>query len=143
VGLAFFVYFLLLALSVLVFQVRFVGNPLVLTVAALLYLTACIGLGLVISVFTRTQVAAMLITFIALMTPSILFSGLMAPISSMEPSAQAISRLIPASYFMAMARGVFLKGLGFTQYAYDMLTLGVFAAVVYAVAMLGFHKRVG
>jgi len=143
VGLAFFVYFLLLALSVLVFQVRFVGNPLVLTVAALLYITACIGLGLVISVFTRTQVAAMLITFIALMTPSILFSGLMAPISSMEPSAQAISRLIPASYFMAMARGVFLKGLGFTQYAYDMLTLGVFAAVVYAVAMLGFHKRVG
>jgi len=85
----------------------------------------------------------MLVTFIALMTPSILFSGLMAPISSMEPSAQAISRLIPASYFMAMARGVFLKGLGFTQYAYDMLTLGVFAAVVYAVAMLGFHKRVG
>lgn len=141
--LAFFVYFLLLGLSVFVFHVRFVGNPLVLTVAALLYITACIGFGLVISVFTTTQVAAMLITFIGLMTPSILFSGLMTPVSSMEPSAQAISRLIPASYFMAMVRGVFLKGLGFGQYAYDMLTLALFAAVVYTIAILGFHKRAG
>jgi len=143
VGLAFFVYFLLLALSVFVFQVRFVGNPLVLTVAALLYIAASIGFGLVISVFTTTQAAAMLVTFIALMTPSILFSGLMTPISSMEPSAQAISRFIPASYFMAMVRGVFLKGLGFRQYRSDMLTLLVFAAVVYGVAILGFRKRAG
>jgi ABC-2 type transport system permease protein len=143
IGLAFFVYFLLFALSLFVFHVRFVGNPLVLTVAALLYITACIGFGLVISVFCTTQVAAMLVTFIALMTPSMLFSGLMTPISSMEPSAQAISRFIPASYFMAMVRGVFLKGLGFGQYAYDMLTLAVFALVVYTVATLGFRKRAG
>jgi ABC-2 type transport system permease protein len=143
IGLAFFVYLLLFALSVFVFQVRFVGNMAVLTVAALLYITACIGFGLVISVFCTTQVAAMLVTFIALMTPSMLFSGLMTPISSMEPSAQAISRFIPASYFMAMVRGVFLKGLGFRQYAADMLTLAAFAAVVYTVATLGFRKRAG
>ncbi len=143
VGLAFFVYFLLLALSVFVFHVRFVGSPPVLTVAALLYITASIGLGLVISVNTTTQAAAMLVTFIALMTPSILFSGLMTPVSSMEPSAQLISRFIPASYFMAMVRGVFLKGLGFRQYARDMLTLGGFALVVYTVATLRFRKRAG
>lgn len=143
VGLAFFVYFLLLALSVFVFGVRFVGSPLVLTVAAFLYIVASIGFGLVISVMTTTQAAAMLVTFIALMTPSILFSGLMTPVSSMEPSAQAISRLIPASYFMAMVRGVFLKGLGFRQYASDMLTLGAFALVVYSIAALRFRKRTG
>jgi ABC-2 type transport system permease protein len=143
VGLAFIVYFLLLALSVFVFEVRFVGSVLVLTVAALLYITASIGLGLVISVFTTTQPTAMLVTFIALMTPSILFSGLMTPVSSMDPTAQAISRLIPASYFMAMVRGVFLKGLGFRQYAYDLLTLVAFAVVVYTAATLGFRKRAG
>ena len=126
-----------------VFHVRFVGSVLVLTVAALLYITASIGLGLVISVFATTQLAAMLVTFIALMTPSILFSGLMTPVSSMEPTAQAISRLIPASYFMAMVRGVFLKGLGFRQYAYDLLTLVAFAVVVYTTATLGFRKRAG
>jgi ABC-2 type transport system permease protein len=143
IGLALFVYVLLFLLAVFVFQVRFVGSPLVLTAAALLYITACIGFGLVISVFATTQVAAMLMTFLALMTPSILFSGLMTPISSMDPGARAISRFIPASYFMAMVRGVFLKGLGFRQYAPDLATLGVFAIVVYSVAILGFRKRAG
>ena len=143
VGLAFFVYFLLLGLSVFVFHVRFVGNPLVLTVAALLYITASIGLGLVISVFTTTQAAAMLVTFIALMTPSMLFSGLMTPVSSMEPSAQLISRFIPAAYFMAMVRGVFLKGLGFRQYSSDLATLAAFALVVFTIATLRFRKQAG
>jgi ABC-2 type transport system permease protein len=143
VGIAFLVYFLLLALNLFVFHVRFVGNPFVLTAAALLYIVASVGFGLLISVFCTTQVAAMLVTFIALMTPSILFSGLMTPVSSMEPSAQIISRFIPASYFITMVRGVFLKGLGFGHFAFDLLTLGGFAVVVYGIAILGFRKRAG
>jgi ABC-type multidrug transport system permease subunit len=143
IGMAFFVYFLLFGLNLFVFDVRFVGNPFVLTMAALLYITASVGFGLLISVFCSTQVAAMLVTFMALMTPSILFSGLLTPVSSMEPSAQIISRLIPASYFISMVRGVFLKGLGFRHFAYDLLTLGTFAGVVYTIAILGFRKRAG
>jgi ABC-2 type transport system permease protein len=143
IGLAFVVYLLLLALNLFVFGVRFVGDPFVLTAAALLYIVASVGFGLLISVFSSTQVAAMLVTFIGLMTPSILFSGLMTPVSSMEPSAQIISRLIPASYFITMVRGVFLKGLGFPHFASDLLTLATFAAVVYTIASLGFRKRAG
>jgi ABC-2 type transport system permease protein len=143
IGLAFVVYLLLLALNLFVFGVRFVGDPFVLTAAALLYIVASVGFGLLISVFSSTQVAAMLVTFIGLMTPSILFSGLMTPVSSMEPSAQIISRLIPASYFITMVRGVFLKGLGFQHFASDLLTLATFAAVVYTIASLGFRKRAG
>ena len=143
IGLAFFVYFLLFALNLFVFDVRFVGSPFVLTAAALLYITASVGFGLLISVFCSTQVAAMLVTFIALMTPSMLFSGLMTPVSSMAPSAQIVSRVIPASYFISMVRGVFLKGLGFRHFAYDLLTLATFAAVVYGIAILGFRKRAG
>src|SRR5512138_3048271 len=88
IGLASVVYVLLMLLNLYVFQVRFVGNPLVLTAAALLYIAASVGFGLLISVFCSSQVAAMLVTFIALMTPSMMFSGLMTPISSMDPSAQ-------------------------------------------------------
>jgi ABC-type multidrug transport system permease subunit len=142
IGLAFIDYFLLFAMSVWLFDVRFVGNFLVLTVSALLYITCCVGLGLVISVLSKTQVAAMLATFIGLMTPSMLFSGMMAPIASMDRSAQAISRLIPASYFMSMARGVFLKGLGFDDYLSDFCSLAVFAGVVFSIAVLAFRKRV-
>jgi ABC-2 type transport system permease protein len=142
VGLAFVVYLLLFALNLFVFKVRFIGNPFLLTAGALLYITASVGFGLLISVFCRTQVAAMLVTFIALMTPSILFSGLMTPVSSMDPSAQAISRLIPASYFISMVRGVFLKGLGVRQLAPDLATLALFTLGVYAIAILGFRKKV-
>jgi ABC-2 type transport system permease protein len=142
IAVAFVDYFLMFLLSIGVFHVRFVGNFLVLTLAALLYISCCIGLGLVISVFCKTQVAAMLVTFVALMTPSILFSGMMTPIASMDRSAQVISRFIPASYFMGMARGVFLKGLGFSYYLLDFLTLVVFALVVYGIAVLGFRKKV-
>jgi ABC-2 type transport system permease protein len=142
IGVAFVDYFLMFAMSRWLFQVRFAGNFLVLTLAALLYIACCVGLGLVISVFCKTQVAAMLITFVGLMTPSMLFSGMMTPISSMDRSAQLISRIIPASYFMGMARGVFLKGLGFTYYLPDFLTLFLFAGVVYTIAILGFRKKV-
>jgi ABC-2 type transport system permease protein len=134
-------YVLLFALCLYVFQVRFVGSVFVLTAAALLYIIASVGVGLVISVFCRTQVAAMLVTFIGMMTPSMLFSGMMTPISSMEATAQIISRLIPASYFMTMVRGVFLKGLGFREYTGDLATLGLFAAIVYTLATIGFRKR--
>lgn len=143
VALACCVYVLVLLLDIFVFDVRFVGNVLVLTAAAVLYITASIGLGLVISVFSSTQVAAMLITFLALMTPSIMFSGLMTPLSSMDRTAQIISRFIPASYFMAMVRGVFLKGLGLREYWHDLLTLCGFTVVVYTIAILGFRKRAG
>ena len=67
----------------------------------------------------------------------------MTPVSSMEPSAQIISRFIPASYFIAMVRGVFLKGLGFGHFGYDLLMLAIFTGVVYSVAILGFRKRAG
>jgi ABC-2 type transport system permease protein len=141
VGVACVNYVLLLALCLFVFQVRFVGSVFVLTAAAFLYIVASVGVGLVISVFCRTQVAAMLITFIGMMTPSMLFSGMMTPISSMEPAAQLVSRLIPASYFMTMVRGVFMKGLGFSQYRSDLASLSLFAAIVYSIAIVGFRKR--
>jgi ABC-2 type transport system permease protein len=143
IGLAFVDYFVLFALCIFAFHVRFVGSVLVLTLAALLYIACCIGLGLVISVFCKTQVAAMLITFVGLMTPSMLFSGMITPIASMDRSAQAISRVIPASYFMGMARGVFLKGLGLSYYLRDFITLACFAVVVYSIATLAFRKKAG
>ncbi|MBZ5659347.1 MAG: ABC transporter permease [Acidobacteriia bacterium] len=143
IGVALFDYFLLFAMSMLLFKVRFVGNFFVLTLGAALFVACCIGLGLVISVSCKTQVAAMLITFVGLMTPSMLFSGMLTPIASMDHSAQVISRLIPASYFMGMARGVFMKGLGFSYYLPDFLTLLLYAVVVYGISTVAFRKKVG
>ena len=142
-GLAFVDYLVLFAVSVLVFHVRFVGNFFVLTLGAILYISCCIGFGLLISVICKTQVAAMFLTFISLMTPSIIFSGLLSPVASMERSGQIISRLIPASYFMGMTRGVFLKGLGFSYYLPDFLALLFYAAAAFGAAMIAFRKKAG
>ncbi|MBI2815856.1 MAG: ABC transporter permease [Acidobacteria bacterium] len=143
IGVALVDYFLLFTLAVTAFGVRFVGNFFVLTLGAALFITCCIGLGLVISVLCKTQVAAMFLTFITLMTPSILFSGILTPIASMDRSAQIISRVIPASYFMSMARGIFLKGLPFSYYFFDFVLLMIYAAVVYVIASLALRKKVG
>jgi len=139
---AFVDYLLLFVMSVWMFGVRFVGDFFVLTTGAALYIVCCIGVGLLISVLCPTQVAAMLATFVGLMTPSIMFSGMMTPVASMEPSAQAISRLIPASYFMRMVRGVFLKRLGFDAYLPDFCRLALFGLVVYSIAIVAFRKKV-
>ncbi len=143
VGVAVVDYVLLYTLSITAFQPRFEGSFLVLTAGALVFVTSCVGLGLLISVLCKTQVAAMLLTFIGMFTTSMLFSGLFTPVYTMGPPAQVISRLLPASYFMAMARGVFLKGLGFSYYARDLLTLVLYGAIIYSIAILTFRKRTG
>lgn len=141
VGIAVVDYLLLFTLSITAFQPRFEGSFLVLTAGAVVFVTSCVGLGLLISVLCRTQVAAMLLTFIGMFTTSMLFSGLFTPVYTMGPPAQVISRLLPASYFMAMARGVFLKGLGFSYYVRDLLTLALYGAIIYSIAILAFRKR--
>jgi ABC-2 type transport system permease protein len=141
VGIAVLDYLLLFTLSITAFRPRFVGSFFVLTAGAVVFVTCCVGLGLLISVSCKTQVAAMLLTFIAMFTTSMLFSGLITPIVTMDRSAQLISRLLPASYFMAMARGVFLKGLGFSFYSSDLVILAFYGAVVYLIAILAFRKR--
>jgi ABC-type Na+ efflux pump permease subunit len=143
VGVALVDYLLLYTLSITAFQPRFVGSFFVLTAGAVMFVTCCVGLGLLVSVACKTQVAAMLLTFIGMFTTSMLFSGLITPIAAMDRSAQLISRLLPASYFMSMARGVFLKGLGFSYYAMDLLTLALYGAVIYLIAILAFRKRMG
>lgn len=143
IGVAFINYILIFLMSVILFKVRFTGSFILLSVGALLYIACTIGIGLFISVISRTQIAAMLITFLGTMIPAFLFSGFMAPITSQDITGQIVSRFIPATYFMGMVRGIYLKGLGFSYYAWDLLTLTIYATIVYSISILPFKKRVG
>jgi ABC-2 type transport system permease protein/ribosome-dependent ATPase len=64
-------------------------------------------------VLVRTQLAAMLIVFLATVTPSFNYSGFMAPVASQDRVGQLVAYLLPAIHFMDMVRGTYLKGLGF------------------------------
>jgi ABC-2 type transport system permease protein len=143
VAVSFIDFLVIFGASVWLFQLRFVGNAWLLSAAALLYSVCTIGLGLVISALSRSQLAAMLATFLIAVAPAFTFSGIFAPIASQDAVGRFVARLIPATYFMDVVRGAYLKGGDAGAYAPDLVALGVYAAVVYGVAWLALRKRVG
>ena len=94
----------------LVFGVPMHGSWLVLAGYGLIYLCIALGLGLLLSAVSRTQQIAMMNEQILTMLPAMMLSGFVFPIASMPWPLQAISRLVPATYFLRIIRGVMLKG---------------------------------
>jgi ABC-2 type transport system permease protein len=143
VAVSFLDFLVIFAVSVWLFQVRFVGSPWLLSAGALLYSISTIGLGLLISTFTRTQLAAMLATFLIAVAPAFTFAGIFAPVASQDAVGRFVARLIPATYFMEVVRGAYLKGGAVASYIPDLTALSVYAVVVYTAAWLALRKRVG
>jgi ABC-type multidrug transport system permease subunit len=143
VAVSFLDFLVIFGVSVWLFQLRFVGSAWLLSAAALLYSVCTIGLGLLISVLTRSQLAAMLATFLVAVAPAFTFSGIFAPVASQDAVGRFVARLIPATYFMDVVRGAYLKGGGAAPYAPNLAALAVYAVAVYATAWLMLRKRVG
>jgi ribosome-dependent ATPase len=106
---------LLTAMNRWLFQVPFKGSLLTLALGGVLYVLATTSLGLLISAFTRTQIAAILGTMIITSLPTIQFSGLIVPRSSLEGAATIMGGLFPAGYFLDIAVGTFTKALDIRQ----------------------------
>lgn len=136
-------YLIIYAASRWIFDVRFAGSVMVLSLGALLYSVCTIGIGLLISILTRTQLAAMLITFLATVTPAFNYSGFITPVASMDATGQFVAHLIPATYFMTVVRGCYLKGLDLSFYAPQLAALGLYTVVVYSVCWALLKKRIG
>lgn len=110
-----FNFFLLCALSVFVFGVPHKGSFLTLTLAALLYVTIATGLGLLISTFMKSQIAAIFGTAIITLIPATQFSGMIDPVASLEGPGRWIGQIYPTSHFLTIARGTFSKALNLTD----------------------------
>ena len=105
-------FFILTALALIVFGVPIKGSFLMLTLCTLLYVTATTGIGMVTSTFTSSQVAAVFVTAILTIVPTIQFSGLLQPVSTLEGSAGVVGSIWPATYYMHASLGAYTKGLG-------------------------------
>jgi len=143
VTVAFLNYVVLFAMGRFLFGVPFTGSLTVLTAGALLYSFCTIGIGLLVSVLTRSQIAAMLITFLVTLTPAFNYSGFLAPVSAQDEIGQFIARLIPATYFMDVVRGSYLKGLGFEAYRTNLIALFLYTVLLYGLAWAALKKRIG
>lgn len=123
------------------FGAPFKGDPLFFFLAMTIYVTCTTGIGLLASLIVRTQVAAMLLTVILTIIPSVLYSGLLVPIASMDPQGRFEAHLFPAMYFTDIALGSFLKGGGLEQLWGRALALALYAAALWSLSFLLFHKR--
>ncbi len=128
-------------IAVWLFGVPFKGSFAVFFSASLLFVLCTTGIGLIISLLVKTQMAALIITIIIAMVPTILFSGLLVPVSSLSPGAQIQAHLFPAMYYTDVVRGSFLKGLDLKDMWTDLLALAGFAVAFRVIAYSLFTKR--
>ncbi len=129
------------ALAVFLFDVPVKGSFLALSFGALLFVIATTGVGLLISSFTRTQVAALFGTAIFTMVPSVLFSGMMQPVSSLEGGAAVFGNAFPTGYYMTICVGVFTKALGFAELRDSFLALALYFPVLTVTSLLLLKKQ--
>ncbi|MEG1920713.1 MAG: ABC transporter permease, partial [Citrobacter sp.] len=136
-------FLLLCALSVLVFGVPHKGSFVTLTLAALLYVTIATGLGLLISTFMKSQIAAIFGTAIITLIPATQFSGMIDPVASLEGPGRWIGEIYPTSHFLTIARGTFSKALDLTDLWQLFIPLAVAIPVVIGLSVLLLKKQEG
>ena len=131
----------LVVMAVFALDVALKGSLLALSVGALLYVIASTSLGLLMSAFTRTQIAALFATALATMLPAVQFSGLTSPISSLEGGAALVGYFYPTTWFLLISRGTFSKALGFADLQMYFYALAAFLPVLTLLSVLLLKKQ--
>jgi ribosome-dependent ATPase len=119
------------------FGVGLVGSFFALLLGAVLLALAATAFGLVISAFVSSQIAALFASMIIVTVPTINFSGMMYPVSTLEGGARLIGQMFPALYFQQISSGVFNKGLGFgVLYPNHLALFGFYIGFLFLAALL-------
>ena len=140
-ALAFLQLLFVLFLMTVVFRVPIHGDLLLLLGLAVIYLFALLALGLLVSSWARSQMEAIQIAQMFLL-PSIMLSGYIFPMSSLPRPLQWIAQVLPATHFIAIARGIIIRGAGFVDLWSNVAALLVIAAILVAGSTRAFHKTI-
>jgi ABC-2 type transport system permease protein len=122
------------------FGVPFRGSLSVLLLFSLLYIIAGLSMGILISAVTSSQKAAMFAALLSTMLPSIMLSGFIFPLDSMAKPLQMISRIVPATYFLEIIRGVVVKGAEIKHFMAEGIALVIFSTLLLTIAGIKFSK---
>lgn len=141
VAIAFLSFFMLLAMTLLVFSIPLKGSAATLILAALLYVTTSTGYGMLISSFARTQIAALFGTAILTVIPATQFAGMLTPVSSLAGAGALIGNIFPMTYFLRISVGSITKGLGFQDLATNVAALAAFIPGLLVLSLLLLHKQ--
>jgi ABC-2 type transport system permease protein len=125
----------------LVFHVPIRGSLTLLLAEGLLFILVALALGILISARTSSQRVAMMTAMLATMLPTQILSGFVFPLESMPLPLQWIANLVPAKWFVLIARGIMLKGVGIEYLWKETLVLATMALVLMTAASRSFSAR--
>jgi len=134
-------YLILVLMAIFWFEVPIKGSFWAMSFGALLLVYVSTGLGLLVSSLVRTQVAALFVTAIVTLIPTINYSGLLYPLSSMDGFAYAIGVGFPASWYQRISIGGFTKGLGWSSFLTEYMVLTAFALAFITLASIFLKKQ--
>ena len=134
-------YVVLIVMAVLIFGVPIKGSLIGLTLCAMVYVVVTTAIGMLISTFTSSQVAAVFITAILTILPTTQFSGMLQPVSTLEGGARILGSIWPTTYFMHASVGAFTKGLGIWRLMGDLLVLMAFIPVLLGLSAMALPRQ--
>ncbi len=141
IGITLLNFAILTALVVTVLNVPLRGDPIALVFGALLYAVAATGYGLIVSTLASTQVTAVFAAAILSVMPTLQFSGMITPVSSLEGAAHIMGTLWPTTWYMGISVGVFTKGLGLAELSGHIARLALFGPILTGIAVLSLRKQ--
>lgn len=139
--LAFISYLIMIWISVVVFGVPVKGSMWAMTLGAIFIITASTAFGLLVSSFVKSQIAAIFATAIVVIIPTLNFSGMIYPTSTLPSHIYVIAQLFPGYWFLIICLGGFTKGLGFTDFLSSYGALLTIYAVYFCGAVVLLKKQ--
>ncbi len=126
-----------------VFHVPLRGNVALLFGTSMIFLTGALSMGILISIVTKNQLLSSQVAVVATFLPAFLLSGFIFTIANMPQAIQVVTYLVPARYFVAILKGIYLKGVGLEILAGQVGLLVVYAAVMVLLAKIKLKKKLG
>lgn len=133
----------LLIIAIFLFELPFRGSFILYAFSSALFLLISIGIGLLVSIVTKSQIAAIMLTAMVTIIPGVLYSGIMTPIDTMEGVASFTAHIYPMMYYVSIMYDTFLIGDGFSslvirEYLYILV---IFVLAIYLLNYLLLRKK--
>jgi ABC-2 type transport system permease protein len=132
---------LIIPAGIILFGVPFKGNWADLVLFITIFLVTTLGIGLMVSTISKTQLQAVMMVSTLTTVPAIFLSGFIFPIERLPLWIQIITNIAPAKFFLIALRGMFLKGTGLAVLWPELVELTAFAGLLLVVAVKKFQKR--
>lgn len=131
---AFWEAIVVMGLGCLIFRAWFAGDPTPLLVGTAIFLSDAVLFGLLLGIRTRNQNGAVQGVSLIGFTTALLLSGFIYPLSNIPFPLSLVSNIVPARYFIVIARDAFVRGVGWPSVWSDALVMLVIGLVLFHLA---------